>query len=104
MLTSFEVIPDHTIAKHLGLINLFIIRETTALYEVSLLLECSSIQLLAVVSHCCHSDCLQHCHFCLFRHLVTVLTAVTIVLLSTVFVTNSTYICISIHPESLMSP
>ena len=43
MLTSFEVIPDHTIAKHLGLINLFIIRETTALYEVSLLLGRSSI-------------------------------------------------------------
>ena len=35
MLASFEVIPDHTISKHLGLINLFIIRETTALYEVS---------------------------------------------------------------------
>ena len=44
MLTSFEVIPDHTITKHLGLINLFIIRETTALYEVR----------LSFITHLCH--------------------------------------------------
>ena len=55
MLTSFEVIPDHIITKHLGLINLFIIRETTALYEVRpsfIALWCHYCQPLTPLSHC----------------------------------------------------
>ena len=88
MLTSFEVIPDHTIAKHLGLINLFIIRETTALYEVSpsaiIHFICVTTQHLAPLSlmspiSLLLPSALSLSLFVTSVHLVTILTSVTVV-------------------------
>ena len=114
MLTSFEVIPDHTITKHLGLINLFIIRETTALYEVSFLLGHSSIGHSNITYVICQSTsnylptalinipvfAFSSVTPCLFYLLVAVLTLSALSLLSTIpFVTDSTCVCTTINPH-----